>query len=370
MSTPDPTASRPAGSIDGADLVWTRVTLDGLSAQNIAGIDRVIALGDRFVAFGYSGSDPEELDPSAFLVSDDGLTWDLAAAPPDLIVQTATVVDGEAWVIGHTRVAVDPERQLWRSRDGQTWRREDAFAGLDGKPGSIHELIHSDDGWLAWGDWQPDPENMGWEDLLFVSDDGIAWEERPAPVLPQFTWVRAVGAADGATLLVTVGEDDQERPVASVLRSEDGHRWGPVPLTDQRIENVHSLCRAEAGWVVAGSLSDGGFSRPAAWFSTDGLSWEPATFQSPGDAEAGVRDVIGVGDGFMATGSFGGGAPTAWWSVDGRSWDPLTGLPVHLGPSYDGLSAAAAGNDRVVLAGQTVTGSGAAAPVILLGRMP
>ena len=55
----------------------------------------------------------------------------------------------------------------------------------------------------------------------------------------------------------------------------------------------------------------------AGWFSTDGLTWVPATFED--GAGSRVGDVIATEDGWVAAGSV-GTAAAIWTSRDGLEW--------------------------------------------------
>jgi hypothetical protein len=129
----------------------------------------------------------------------------------------------------------------------------------------------------------------------------------------------------------------QAGPDAVGWYSPDGNTWeAPEPLDSSPqlgTEQALATCGTGSSAVVVGSVtSTGRGSLPAAWVSTDGSSWAPATFTPapPAGSSTTVDGCLSTGGGFLAYGdSTGAGQveqPQLWTSSDGTVWqqDPAT----------------------------------------------
>ena len=133
----------------------------------------------------------------------------------------------------------------------------------------------------------------------------------------------SICAALALTIAATIpaaAAEESPSPGPSMAPVADASAWEASELAD-----AQAITSGHGRFVAVGS--DGSFpSQAAAWTSSDGLTWEPATVVSP---EAGtlMTTVTAVEDGFVAFGSAsttGGPDPdqvAAWRSADGTSWE-------------------------------------------------
>jgi hypothetical protein len=199
----------------------------------------------------------------------------------------------------------------------------------------VRDVTTSEGGYLAVGDaWDASTGMFG--PGAWTSRDGRSWQsmditvQMPPGRVPDVLYqVEAIG----------------DRLVAAMygqLFVSDGtaRSWHYVPLGE-------AACPTELASngdrVVAvghiGACGYGGPSRPAAWVSSDGLSWSPATLDGADVASGGFQGVLEIPGGFLGWGYFSAhefagttgstpypnepyaGAP--WFSADGASWARL-----------------------------------------------
>jgi hypothetical protein len=246
-----------------------------------------VAVGSRFIVGGERILSEDGPVEAVIWTSDDGTSWTPASARDDAF-QDARVSDlvtnGDVILaLGDERHSVDDEddpliRVVWRSADGLVWDR------LEAKDPDIPRLptagvLGHDDGFMVWGKTYP-PKEQGVliKDSILVSQSGTDW-----------------------TLVNSPAFDESE--ILDVARSTNGY----VAVGDSTpcIEDDCSV------------MTDG----PArAWWSADGVTWEPADLE-PGERLFGVYPLA---DGMFAVGTPEpeGVVPTwsHWHSDDGRSW--------------------------------------------------
>jgi hypothetical protein len=189
---------------------------------------------------------------------------------------------------------------------------------------------------------------VGWDErgaAAWTSSDGETWDRVPQEELGPGT-INDVTAAGPS--LVAVGTTDNELariqgtqsegPSHGVVwTSEDGRTWTRIP-DDPVIRGAafgpSDITTGGPGVVAVGAQN-------AAWFSFDGIAWEPASVPPvpedvyPGDdgrhPQVYMTDVASSGNRLLALGTAllkGGGpppeyetwVPTMWTSVDGTSW--------------------------------------------------
>ena len=145
-------------------------------------------------------------------------------------------------------------------------------------------------------------------------------------------------------------------------QSLDGRTWTRSPF-DFGAANLTAIAGGPFGYVVVGWVHRGLAARAAAWFSSDGLTWKRArdsaamdvggciaTLERPGCG--GMQAVAAAATGFVAVGEVRSkegrtGHPAAWTSTDGLSW-----TRADAGLGFDGrLSGIAAGSPGVVAVG-------------------
>lgn len=174
-------------------------------------------------------------------------------------------------------------------------------------------------GFVAVGYIPPD-----WTPAAWTSADGATWAIH-AVGTTGFTFpVSLVVGVDGT--VVAVGRLGQS-PVA--WTSSDGVAWTQhaVPLLAGSViaERMTTIVASEAGYVAGGSAGPELFDRHARfWTSSDGIGWQSVPDDLAAFANAEVRAVTTVDDGYVAVGVVGSAQePTgavAWTSPDGSTW--------------------------------------------------
>ena len=209
-----------------------------------------------------------------------------------------------------------------------------------------------DGGFVAVGYVPPD-----WVPAAWTSSDGLNWSIHSMGTT-DFTF--PVSVAAGATgTAVAVGRSGK-LPVA--WTSADGVAWRehPVPILhgSDIAERITTIVANEHGYVAGGSAGPELFDRHARfWTSVDGVEWQTVSDDRAAFANAEVRAITTLGDGFVAVGVVGtaqqpSGA-VAWTSADGSTWtrvdDPsfVDGIAVAVVPApFGGLVAVGSDLDR------------------------
>jgi len=105
-------------SLDGK--VWT--VLPEIPAFRDSSVTQLIAVGDRLVAVGFTGT--SQLTSPRAWTSVDGTTWEAAEVPPDSGAMYTVTVEGSQLVARGREPAVTEERSVtWTSIDGEVWTR-------------------------------------------------------------------------------------------------------------------------------------------------------------------------------------------------------------------------------------------------------
>ena len=174
-------------------------------------------------------------------------------------------------------------------------------------------------GFVSVGYLPPD-----WTPVSWTSPDGETWALH---LLGTDGFTFPVAAAVGAAgTIVAVGRSGS-KPVA--WTSSDGVRWreGPVPVlgTDGTAERMTSVVASPGGFVAGGSAGPELLDRHARfWTSPDGATWTPVADDPAAFANAEVRSITRLADGFVAVGVVGTAqratGAVAWTSPDGRAW--------------------------------------------------
>ena len=175
----------------------------------------------------------------------------------------------------------------------------------------------------------------GWHPVAWTSADGSSWALHELGAT-DFTFPVSV-VADDAGLLVAVGRSGS-RPTA--WSSDDGSSWQAheVPtLGDGSIaERMTTVAATPDGFVAGGSIGPELFERHARfWTSPDGRRWQPVADDPAAFADAEVRSIVRVDDGYVAVGVVGTAqaitGSVAWTSPDGRTWTRVASSDLALG---------------------------------------
>jgi hypothetical protein len=312
----------------------------------------------------------------------------------------------------------DPETiELYRSVDGFNWEVVPEFDPID-NPGSY---MPDDWGWRTKTDGERlvnvAGTNSGGNCLaagdaiqVSTSTDGVEWTSSeipfPLPVTSSNTGcfnsgegfavgprgivvTTSVGLELGGGFLsglvdpdegthVEVVEMDFERGVVTVrfIEEETGDVVDTVEIEvdglGKSIDEVLDAMEADPLWEPAiGPLlqdmaenggGEGFVSNGFAWFSVDGVSWEPIADVGPLQGPNTIASIVATADGFVATSEFNGRPGSSgsvqevlWHSVDGTTWTEGAGLAEsHLGGNstelrwglrvWDGQPVAATGD--------------------------
>ena len=355
-------------------LSWERVELAGL-----AGNVRLVAvdvMADTLVAVGDDcAGAPADRCSAVVVTSTDGLTWSRVPDSPSLAVAARDdgipagmrdiVAAGPGFVaVGSTGSREGAAAAVWTSPDGRRWARAGAAAALDG--GAMTSVATTPDGLIVAAGTVVDGPNAS--AAVWVSADGLTWDRianDPIFSVGPAGASEPVGIADIAWAgdrLVAVGVScvpggSQCEGVSWV--SSDGRAWtegGPFGV------GLPEAVATADGVLVAVGRDPGRPSRPAAWRSADGATWEAGTVEPYADGVSLIA-VAGSGGRLLAGGTPLAGQPGLWSSGDGLDWgldrdaafDRSTVLGIHsadvalaVGRSDDG--------DAVLWLGRPATG--------------
>jgi len=183
--------------------------------------------------------------------------------------------------------------------------------------------------------------STGWVSVLdsAYSTDGLRWTAGPSLHFADFD-IEISRLAEGPAGLLAIG---QQAPgacgggpsVATIWRSADGVSWQQLGMAGFGSGYVETIDGGSAGYIATGLTTD---NKPAAWTSSDGSSWTPASLTA-----AAFKGMTVIENGTAFTGGYvlagatlspddgcGGPphlTPSMWWSADGKAWsrDTLPG---------------------------------------------
>jgi hypothetical protein len=319
-----PRATTPSTTVElAAPPGWSRILKADAGIAPGASPDAVVSDGERALLVG-AEYPPEAPPVGAIWWTDDGRSWHDADVPDtDGPIYTAGIDGDVALASGRTGNALDDDVRpfLWRSEDGgETWTDTALPADELGPPApemgrpDITQLVHHDGWWVAAGgsstgyagvwisetgeDWQQVIESeesggfglaeldgertMAWAgDQAWVTDDPTAWgDPRPMGVPDEPGYLTSL--SQGASWAVWEPADATHLDHDLLHSDDEGRTWTKVD--DFRARHPG------AALFSAGSFGDltvlAGFgpgSRPGAWASTDGTTWEgiPRALQEP-----------------------------------------------------------------------------------------
>lgn len=321
------------GYVDAA--VW--VSTDGLAWEKVGDPAEFTGVPSRFgtemnqvmmdvaagpggyVAVGWVDDATGDTDPPIWF-SPDGLEWERIRGEldgADGMMLGAVIADESGYLAAGTGA--------WRSPDGRSWTRvDDGSLGMPGFPdGQSWRLTTNGDRYvfttIGGGEQGPAGYDGG---VAIVSSDAITWD---VYLLTEGGFVSDVGVLDGR--FVAAGFDASGQ---TLWVSDDGTEW-------ERLETFGGADRAffprvpvafDTRWVVTGIefLGFGPSGTAPIFASADGgLTWhEVATLDASAEGRfagtvdqrpAGIRDLIALGDGFLAVGGTGNGSAPVWFGT-------------------------------------------------------
>jgi hypothetical protein len=184
--------------------------------------------------------------------------------------------------------------------------------------------------------------------FLWYSSDGVSWTQVDSPSWRSAWHFGSVwGVAAGPAGVVAIGgrgdriadsPGDQLPAHQTVVHSVDGVNWQLIDLPaafDHAI--FRDLVAFSGGFVIFGRdgerdpvsevspLPPPGVGKPAAWFSSDGLTWSAAAVEGSAVAGGELRAIAAGASGLFAEGvdqssNIASGTPQGWYSPDGRTW--------------------------------------------------
>jgi len=262
------------------------------------------------------GRDQRSTAPMVW-TSADGSTWVSTTQPEDAFggrVPTGGASrDGTLWVVGWDISVGAPQRAVWSSPDGVTWRRVPGDGGLLGTEASGLDMAAGPAGLLVWA-----PDGRAW-----TSSDGRAWVRSDAGV----TGVSDAVVDDGFRM---VGFDGER---AFLVSSADGRTWaapsGQAAVTGDRVGIERPDAGATLAWVGERA------------YALSRTGWRPAS----GAPDVPSGEVVGGRPGFVAVAAPAVDGTQRAWVGDGsdawasrRSDAPVEGAHtiVDIAPLDDG----------------------------------
>jgi hypothetical protein len=242
------------------------------------------------------------------------------------VFEGGAVVEGELTAIGHVGDASRPARQIWTTTDGLVWAEIKQVDPMRfGFPGGYRDVAKGSAGWIAQAYEIIEAESgLG---HVFFSPDRRTWREVTLP-----SYAITTIASDGpAFAYVGVVIANTKQPTMS-WTSMDGETWTSHPFPElPQYDSVMAIAGAGGGFAVTGQhfVTDTEASQPLGWWSSDGTSWEPASFAGlPGPAgEAAPREIVESPVGLIATGNGDPLRNALWTSEDGKAWTQVAPLP-------------------------------------------
>ena len=246
--------------------------------------------------------------------------WRVISVPGATSVSDAVALPGGGLLaVG----ASDWNGAVWTSPDGENWTpvTDVPPIGAEEAKGLGVVLPLSGGGFLAGGG-KGVRYGEGYQSVVWVSDDGLAWRE--SAVVSGFQ----LDLLEGGPGFISVGA----RPGLSYLNgalawtSADGSAWAETPAVPAPDRSAMiDLVRFGDRFIAVGATGDLGPTQGLTWSSADGATWE----LSPEDdalAGAGLSRVAVVNGELLAAGSIvveanqGLRRPALWTSPKGASW--------------------------------------------------
>ena len=261
----------------------------------------VVPAGPGWVAAGASETSGQALT----WTSPDGLSWTRDSGP-------AAIEGGEVdtlAITGHGLIVAGNDQGLWTSSDGTTWRH--ALRAVE-----VDVVVAGPNAIVAFG-----TKASSGSSPIVLADDTFslaATPAKPVPPEPMATWI----SSDGQTWQQL--DPPAFRPVSANVPGSPGLKTYP---------SVDEAVSVAGGFVAAGSTQVTAIGQvdQRIWTSTDGRSWDRATYAGGGGAvlagtSTGLIFIEGPGQ---------GPSDGVWTSPDGRSWSHVADPPelADLGPT-------------------------------------
>ncbi len=332
---------------------------------------------------------PDTVVPSPTLPL--ALTSPAPAGSPAASPSSAPDRSGEAWQVGTltgspgmSGVAaggpgwVGVGGGAWTSSDGRSWTPA-TVEGVAACPGparcpGMAEVAAGVGGFVAIGEELTEARHSG---MVWQSPDGRDWRivgSGPmfdlGPCIEGCTTMTDVAGgpngfvAIGARVVQTrPGKVEGVRVDDLAWFSPDGLTWEPVSadpfvVAGSSVE-LAGIASGPAGFAIAGSITKTGGAegseRPMFWTSADGRTW---TRISPTGPRPGVvpATVVAASPGYVAVGGCRDGTcAVAWTSPDGTTWTPHPIDPSESPPVPGAGEAAASDGERVIAFSATGT---------------
>src|SRR5580704_13684328 len=198
---------------------------------------------------------------------------------------------------------------------------------------------------------------------LWSSSDGGATFTR-ATITGPASLTRAgsgqlAGVAHGPAGWLAVGTTVAGRGAPLVASSPDARTWtvtGGIAGTAV----AAAVAAGPAGYVIVGHQSAGDSAAAAAWYAAGLTGWRPATFTTGAPGGQAMNAVTATARGFVAVGAT-DTRPAAWVSAAGRTWQQAS-VPLPAGAARAALDYVAANGSAVVAAGTEFSATGASSP--------
>ena len=202
--------------------------------------------------------------------------------------------------------------------------------------------------------------------LWSSSDGGATWARAALTGPASLTGAgsgQLAGVAHGTAGWLAVGTTLAGRGGPLVASSPDARTWS---VTGGIAGNAvaAAVAAGPAGYVIVGHQSTGDSAAAAAWYAAGLTGWRAATFTTRGQQGApggqAMNAVTGTARGFVAVGAT-DTRPAAWVSAAGRTWQQAS-VPLPAGAARAALDYVAANGSAVVAAGTEFSATGASSP--------
>jgi hypothetical protein len=269
--------------------------------------------------------------------SSDGVTWTMASTLP---TPNATVADmaeagGVFVAVGWTgQQVIAGSAAIWTSRDLRTWSATDVSRS-EGAPAS--HVVYGPAGFLAWGVGNSEASPYD----FWISPDGWSWRALPTSGLgdQHGLFIRSIGILPGGYTIYDTDTVWQSRDGSHWSQAWTYAGPGSNPKLGEPFVALGPVFAAHSGGYVSfgqsGVVSGGPTPGPEhilTWTSSDGIQWSPGTTDA-----LGANLVFASGpDGFIAAGAQPAADDTsgtpwgklaAWRTTDGQTWTPASDLP-------------------------------------------
>jgi hypothetical protein len=198
--------------------------------------------------------------------------------------------------------------------------------------------------------------------LWSSADGGATWARATLAGPASLTGAgsgQLAGVAHGPAGWLAVGTTVAGRGGPLVASSPDARTW---TVTGGIAGNAVAAADAAgpAGYVIVGHQSAGDSAVAAAWYSAGLTGWRPATFTTSAAGGQAMNAVTVTARGFVAVGAT-DTRPAAWVSAAGRTWQQAS-VPLPAGAARAALDYVTANGSAVVAAGTEFSATGASSP--------